>query len=101
MKYIEFVLQIKVDAPKFLFSIIKNTVIFHEDNQGEIALAVGMKMWPLTKNIAIKYHHLWSFVTNGDIEIQYIDTKEQISDIFTKQLDSELFRYLCYKINYC
>ena len=50
------------------------------------------------KHIAINYHHLHSFVANGDVEIQYIDNKEQIMDIFTKPLDTKLFLYLRYKI---
>ena len=56
-------------------------------------------MQPHMKHIAIKYHHIHSFSGNCDVEIQHIDTKEQIADIFTKPLDSELFRYLCYKLN--
>ena len=51
------------------------------------------------KYIAIKYHHFWSFVVNGDVDILHIDTKEQITDIFAKALDSELFVYLHYKFN--
>ena len=33
------------------------------------------------------------------VEIQHIDTKEQIVDIFTKLLEYELFQYLRYKLN--
>ena len=56
-------------------------------------------MWTRTKHIAIKYHHLRSSVTTGNADIQHIDTKEQIADIFMKALDSELIIYLRYKIN--
>ena len=51
------------------------------------------------KHIAIKYHHFQSFVTKGDVEIQHIDTKKQLADIFVKTLDSELLRYIHYKLN--
>ena len=51
------------------------------------------------KHISIKYHHFQVFVANGHVKIKHFDTKEQIADIFTKPLDSELFGYLLYKIN--
>ena len=59
---------------------------------------VSPHMHPHTKNIATKYHQLWSFVTNDDVKIKYVNTMEQISDCFLKSLDSELLGYLRYKI---
>ena len=56
-------------------------------------------MRPLMKHIAIKYHHLWIFFKDGDVEIKNIYTKEQIADIFMKPLDSELFIYIRYDLN--
>ena len=53
------------------------------------------------KHIAIKYIHFYSFVVSGDMQIQHIDTKEKIADIFTKPLDSELFGYPHCKLNGC
>ena len=82
-----------------LCSILKNTVTVHEDIQGAIATVVTLQMRPHTKHITIKYHQFRSFVANGDVEIQLIDTKEQITNIFTKLLYSELFGYLLYKLN--
>ena len=94
MKEIEFVLKLQGGTPAVLCSIFKNPVTVYKDNQGTIALTVSPQIWPRTKHIAIKYHHFWSFVANGEIDIQHFDTKEQIKDIFTKQLYSELFGYL-------
>ena len=51
------------------------------------------------KHINIKYHHFQIFVVNGDVKIKHVDTKEEIADIFTKLLYSELFEYLRYKIS--
>ena len=56
-------------------------------------------MRPRTKHIVIKYHHFWSFSANGGVDIKHVDTKEQIKDIFTTRIDSELFVYLGYKLN--
>ena len=65
-----------------------------EDNKGCIELANAPKMRPRTKHIAIKYHHFRSHVANGDIKIQWIDTKHQLADIFTKPLAEIAFSSL-------
>ena len=39
-----------------------------------------------TKHIPIKYHFLREQVYQKGVKLQYIDTKEQIADIFTKPL---------------
>ena len=59
-----------------------------EDNNGAIALAKkeAPLMTPRTKHIAIKYHWFRSKLQPGQIELQKIDTKVQLADIFTKSL---------------
>ena len=99
MKYIYFVLKLQKDTPTVLCSIFENPVTVQNENQGSIALAVYRQMRPRTKHILIKYHHFRSFVLNVDVEIKYVETKEQIVDIFTKLLYSELFVYIRYKLN--
>ena len=49
---------------------------------------------PRTKHIALKYHHFRGHVKNGDIQIERVDTKDQIADIFTKPLFSNIFKKL-------
>lgn len=39
-----------------------------------------------TKHIPIKYHFPHKQVAEQNIKLEYIDTKEQIDDIFTKPL---------------
>ena len=51
-----------------------------------------------TKHIPIKFHFLWEQVTYKNIKLEYIGTKEQIVDIFTKPLSRETFEYLREKI---
>ena len=99
MKEIQFVLKLQGDDPKVLCSMFENPVTDHEDNQGSVALVVAPQMRLCTEHIIINYHHFRSFVANSDIEIQDIDTKEQIADVFTKPLDSELSVYLYYKLS--
>ena len=97
MKEIYFVLKLQGDAPTVLCTIFEKPVtpiIFCKDNQVAITLAVFPQMQTRTKHIIIKYHHFRIFVMNGDIKIKHVYTREQIADIFTKPLDSELFGYL-------
>jgi hypothetical protein len=72
---------------------VTHSTIF-EDNKGCVELVNAPKMRPRTKHIAIKYHHFRSHVARGDIKIQWIDTKHQLADIFTKPLAGLLFASL-------
>ena len=99
MKEIEFVLKLQEDTLMVLCSLFEYPVTLYKDNQGLIELAFSPQMRPHMKHIAIKYHHLCSFVAHGDVDIKHVDTKEHIADIFMKPLDSELFGYLRYKLN--
>jgi hypothetical protein len=47
-----------------------------------------------TKYIPIKYHFLREQVAEKNIRVEYVDTKEQVVDIFTKPLPREAFEYL-------
>ena len=69
-----------------------------EDNESCIAVAKNQKFSPRTKHIAIKWHHFRSFVNDGSVSINSIDTKEQTADIFTKPLDESLFKHLRFKL---
>ena len=80
-------------------SLFENLVTVQENNQGVITVTVAPQMQPRTKHTAINCHHFRRFVANVDVEIQHIDTKEHITDIFTKPLYYELFGYLRYKFN--
>ena len=57
-----------------------------EDNMGCMDLVKTPRMRPRTKHIALKYHHFRSSVKLGSVSIQYIETHDQIADIFTKAL---------------
>jgi hypothetical protein len=47
-----------------------------------------------TKHIPIKYHILREQVAEKNIRVEYVGTKEQVADIFTKPLPREAFEYL-------
>ena len=51
-----------------------------------------------TKNIPIKYHYLSEQVSQKTVKLEYIDTKEQIADIFTKPIPKDAFECLRQKM---
>ena len=46
----------------------------------------------------MKFHFLWEQVTKKNIKLEYIRTKEQAADVFTKPLPRETFEYLREKL---
>jgi hypothetical protein len=46
------------------------------------------------KHVPIKYHFLQEYVVEKNIRVEYVGTKEQVADIFTKPLPWEAFEYL-------
>jgi hypothetical protein len=50
-------------------------------------------------SIVIRYHFLRDHQHRGDIEIAYINTKDQLADIFTKPLDEKTFTKLRNELN--
>ena len=69
------------------------------DNESAIRMADNPVEHSLTKHIAIRYHFLRDHQQKGDIEISYINTKDQLADIFTKPLDEQTFNKLRHELN--
>jgi hypothetical protein len=46
------------------------------------------------KHIKVRHHFLRDHVEKGDIEIKYIETEKQMTDIFTKRLNVTRFASL-------
>ena len=47
-----------------------------------------------TKQIVIKYHYLRELVQDKEVRMEYVNTKEQIAHIFTKDLPKDSHQYL-------
>ena len=69
------------------------------DNESAIKMADNPVEHSRTKHIAIRYHFLRDHQQKGDIEIAYINTKDQLADIFTKPLDEQTFTKLRHELN--
>jgi hypothetical protein len=69
------------------------------DNESAIKMADNPVEHSRTKHVAIRYHFLRDHQQKGDIEISYINTKDQLADIFTKPLDEQTFNKLRHELN--
>jgi hypothetical protein len=61
------------------------------DNESAIRMADNLVKHSRTKHIDIWYHFLRDHQQKGDIESAYINTQNQLADIFTKPLDEKTF----------
>jgi hypothetical protein len=64
------------------------------DNTSAISISKNLVMHSKMKNIPIKYHFLREQFVENNIRVEYVGTKEQVADIFTKPLPQEAFEYL-------
>jgi hypothetical protein len=74
-------LQIRYDDP----------IAINCDNTSAIRTSKNPVIHSKAKHIPIKYHFLIYHVTQKVVKIVYVDTKEQIADIFTKSLPRSTF----------
>jgi hypothetical protein len=68
------------------------------DNTSAINISKNLVIHSKMKHIPIKYHFLWEHVTEKNIRVEYVGTKEQVADIFTKPLPQEAFEYLLQRL---
>ena len=68
------------------------------DNTSAISISKNQIMHSKTKHIPIKFHFLRDQVTENNIKLEYIGTKEQVAEVFTKPLPRETFEYLREKL---
>jgi hypothetical protein len=69
------------------------------DNESAIRMADNPVAHSRTKHIDIRYHFLRDHQQKGDNEIAYVNTQNQLADIFTKPLDEETFSKLRNELN--
>ena len=62
------------------------TVTLHEDSQACIKIAENPCLAERTKHFDIKYHWLREQIKKMNVKLSYINTHDQLADIFTKPL---------------
>ena len=61
------------------------------DNNSAINLTKNPIMHSRKKHIEIRHHFLRDHISKGNCVIDYVDTKHQLADIFTKPLAKDRF----------
>ena len=68
-------------------------------NESAIKISHNPVQHSKTKHIEIHHHFIRDHIKQGDTDIIYINTQEQLADIFTKPLDEERFCKLRHELN--
>lgn len=97
-------LTIAVQESKFLLKLLHSMlgydlfpfITLHCDNQGALALAKNPVQHQRSKHIDIKYHFIRHEVQSGTLNLVYVPTDQNLSDIFTKPLSGVKFKsFVC------
>ncbi|KAG2404035.1 Retrovirus-related Pol polyprotein from transposon TNT 1-94 Protease [Vigna angularis] len=65
--------------------------VIHCDNKSAISLSKNPVFHGRSKHIDIRFHKIRELVAKKEVVIKYLPTDEQVADIFTKPLKTELF----------
>jgi hypothetical protein len=68
----------------------ESKVPIHCDAQGAITLANKETIGHKVKHIRLHYHHVREEINQGLIELKFVSTEQQATDIFTKALAATL-----------
>ena len=80
-----------VDENGVVLGRSKEPVLLREDNQGCMALAKNFMITRRSKHIRVRFHYLRQQVRDSVIRFEYINTKVNTADLFTKVLPKLLF----------
>ncbi|GLT28090.1 hypothetical protein SLA2020_030460 [Shorea laevis] len=76
------------------FGITMDHIPIKCDNTSAINLTKNPIQHSRTKHIEIRHHFIKDHVANCDVELLFVDTKNQLADIFTKPLDRDRFFFI-------
>jgi hypothetical protein len=88
----------QLDIHNYFTTKSSNNYLF-TDSQSAIDLANNPEHHFKTKHIDIQYHFVRENIINKAISLNYIPTKEQIADIFTKAVNTTDFKRLVGYLN--
>ena len=75
------------------YDINLDHILIKCDNTSAINLSKNLIQHFRTKHIDIRHHFLRDYVQNGDISLEFVDTNNQLADIFTKPLNEERLNF--------
>jgi hypothetical protein len=87
VKSIKFVIQLLGE----LGIIVKIPIKIYMDNIGAIHLVNNRKTGNRTKHIDIAHHFIREHIEDGVVEVEFVRSEENDSDVFTKNTSGEIF----------
>ena len=75
----------------FDYGLILDHIPIRCDNTSALNLSKNPILHSRTKHIEIMHHFLRDHVQKGDCTLEFVDTKNQLADIFTKPFSKETF----------
>ena len=67
------------------------TATVYEDNTSALALATEQRLTSRTRHYHVRYHHFWSSISDGNVEVVYVETTQQDADYLNKMASFEVF----------
>ena len=76
------------------YGIKLDHILIKCDNTSAINLNKNPIQYSRTKHIDIRHYFLRDHVQNGDISLKFVDTNNQLTDIFTKPLNEQRLNFI-------
>ena len=76
------------------YGIKLDHILIKCDNTSAINLSKNPVQHSRTKHVDIRHYFLHDHVQNGDISLEFVDTNNQLADIFTKPLNEERLNFI-------
>ncbi|GJR44051.1 hypothetical protein Tco_1312154 [Tanacetum coccineum] len=78
-----------------------NKIPIYCDSKSAIAISCNPVQHSRTKHIAVRCHFIKEHVEKGTIELYFVKTDYQLTDLFTKALPVNRFNYLVRRLGMC
>lgn len=71
--------------------LAQKSIVINVDNQSAIKLAKNSEFHKKTKHIDVRFHFIKDECNKGNIVVKYVESSNQLADIFTKPLSRSVF----------